>query len=77
MDKRNEAEIPGSNYAGAIKNQLDKLCIFSHHSLHLGRSVVPEELEMEEVYPKVKNAEKLQPRHTRKVVFNKTSFVEH
>jgi len=51
MDKGNEAELPGSNYASAVKKELDQLGIFSHHFLHLGRAVGPAELEMEEVDP--------------------------
>ena len=77
MDNENKADLPGSNYSGSVKKELDQLVIFLHHFLHLGWEVGPVDIEMEEVYPKVKNAEKLQPRHTRKVVFNKTSFVEH
>jgi hypothetical protein len=51
IDKGNEAELPGSNYAGAVKKELDQLGIFSHHFLHLSRAVGPTELEMEEVDP--------------------------
>jgi hypothetical protein len=51
MDKGNEKEFPGSNYASAVKKELDQLGIFSTHFLHIGRAVGPAGLEMEEVNP--------------------------
>ena len=49
MDKGDEADIPGSNYAVAVKKELEKLCILLHQFLYLGREVGPSELDTEEV----------------------------
>ena len=51
MDNENKSDLPGSNYSGSVKKELDQLVIFLHHFLHLGWEVGPVDIEMEEVYP--------------------------